>query len=383
MPRLTVATENWFSPAEYRRRLQAVQLEMSRHDLDGLLVFSPANVYYLSGHHSIDSWEFRALVISPDRDPALLLFHFERGRFEASSWLDEAEYYGPGVDPVERLTTMISDLGLAGARIGVETNGPTIDGNRYRQLTGRLAQTKLVDIDRLVDLIRLRKSDEEIRAIERAAELTNLGVAAATEASTAGATDCEVAAAATEAMLRAGSHNPVMMPTVAVGRRSGLAHSEHDGAVIGAGDSVFLELSGCWRHYSAPVMKTLFIEPIDSRHDRYLDYASQMARALIETARPGVPACDVARAGWETIRPIQQEVQFHYNFGYSIGISFPPHWLEASGFYLTQDNPAELQSGMVFHLPLTLRVLGELAAGLSHTIVITDGGVRILTGDAR
>lgn len=291
MPRLTVPTENWFTLAEYRRRLDAIQLDMSRQDLDGLLVFSPANVYYLTGHHSIDSWEFRAAVISHDRDPALLLYHFERGRFEASSWLDEAEYYGPGDDPVERLATMISKLGLASARIGVETNSP-IDVNR--ELTARLNQTKLLPVDRLVDLIRLRKSDEEIRAIERAAELTNIGVAAAIEASIAGTTDGEVAAAATEAMLRAGSHNPVMMPTVAVGRRSGLAHSEHNGATIRAGDSVFLELSGCWRHYSAPVMKTLFVEPIDPRYDRYLDCALQMARTLIETARPGVRACDVA-----------------------------------------------------------------------------------------
>lgn len=83
------------------------------------------------------------------------------------------------------------------------------------------------------------------------------------------------------------------------------------------------------------------------------------------------------------IQPIEHEVQFHYNFGYSIGISFPPHWLEASGFCLTQNNLAQLQPGMVFHLPLTLRVLGELAAGLSHSILITDRGAQILTGDAK
>jgi len=81
------------------------------------------------------------------------------------------------------------------------------------------------------------------------------------------------------------------------------------------------------------------------------------------------------------IRGIEDRIQFHYNFGYSLGISFPPHWLEESHFYIKANNPALLQAGMAFHAPLTMRVLGQYAAGTSRTFVIGEKGTQVLTGD--
>src|SRR5262249_15807543 len=120
--------ESWFSREEYQARLAKVRDRMNARRLEGLVVFSPANTYYLTGHHSIDSWEFRAVVIGHSRPPEVLLFHFERGRFLASSWLDGARYYGPGHDPVAMLLTMIKENELASARIGVEDNAAILSG---------------------------------------------------------------------------------------------------------------------------------------------------------------------------------------------------------------------------------------------------------------
>jgi Xaa-Pro dipeptidase len=375
--------ECWFSIDEYQTRLANVRERMKACDLEGLLVFSPANTYYLTGHHSIDSWEFRAVVISHDKKPKVLLFHFERGRFLSSSWLDEARYYGPGADPVVALLSMIKESGLSSGRLGVEANVTFLGGELKKTLSEKLPAAELVDATRLVDEVRACKSEQELTAIERAALLTELGMQAAVNAARVNATDNQIAAEATQAMLMAGSHNLVMMPTVAVGSRSGLAHSEHNGRKIKDGDSVFLELSACWRHYSAPLMKTLRIGKPDAKWDGMLEVAYKTADAIVRTAKVGVPARDVAKAAHEAMASIENEVQYHYNFGYSIGISFPPHWLEESAFYLTETNPRLIQSGMVFHLPITFRVLGQCASGMSYTIAVTDSGACILTGERR
>lgn len=378
-----VEKEAWFSSDEYQTRLGKVRASMTARGLDGLIVFSPANIFYLTGHHSIDSWEFRAAVISHDRPPEVLLFHFERGRFMASSWLDEARYYGPGNDPIAMLVSMIRERGLEAAVLGIEVNTPVLSVEAKHQLTEELSSAKWVNVARLIDDIRLCKSAEEMTVIERAALMTELGMHAAVSAAEVTASDCEVAAAATHAMISAGSHSLVMMPTVAVGQRSGLAHSEHIGRKIQSGDSVFLEMSACWRHYSAPLMKTVFVGQTDSRQEKMLEVAWDTAETIVQTAKVGVPACEIARAAHDTMRFIENEVQYHYNFGYSVGISYPPHWLEDSAFYLTEANPRPLQAGMVFHLPLTFRILGQCAAGMSHTIAVTEDGVRILTGAER
>lgn len=181
-------------------------------------------------------------------------------------------------------------------------------------------------------------------------------------------------------MLKQGSDNFVMMPTVAVGYRSGLSHSEHGHIQARHGDAVFVELSGCWRHYSAPLMFTTRLgEPFDEWKE-LLEASQRTADIILETACAGVPACDVARAAFQAIRSIEDRIQFHYNFGYSIGISFPPHWLEDSHFHIKANNPEVLRAGMVFHAPLTMRVLGKYAAGTSRTFVITEQGTQVLTG---
>src|SRR5688572_12508999 len=113
-----------------------------------------------------------------------------------------------------------------------------------------------------------------------------------------------------------------------------------------------------------------------------LDVSHDVARAVVLAAEPGVAARDVARRAREAMRAVEDRVQFHYNFGYSVGASFPPHWLEESGFHIKENNPAPLEAGMVFHVPLTMRVLGRFAAGTSRTIEITDAGARVLTGRA-
>lgn len=381
IPETHVPKEAWFSRGEYERRLAAVRRAMAESELDAFILFSAANTYYLTGHHSVDSWEFRAVVVTPDRNPVVLLYSFERGRFMASSWLEEAHYYEAGDDPVAALARIVADAGLRGRRLGIEASCPTVSAVLLERVEQALAGARIERVDRLVDRIRCRKSSEELACIHRAAELTRLGMKAAMEAVSIGVRDHEIAAAATSAMIRAGSHNLVMMPTVAVGHRSGLAHSEHDGVAVQSGDAVFIELSGCWRHYSAPLMGTITMGPVDDLRTELLQTAHRVADVILQESKPGVRACDVADAAREAMRPIEKRIQFHYNFGYSVGVNFPPHWLEESAFYLKTNNPAPLEVGMVFHAPLTMRILGRLAVGTSRTFEITPTGARALTGD--
>ena len=372
--------ENWFSSAEYQRRLESVRAEMTLRELDALLIFSPANVYYLTGHHSIDSWEFRALVIMHHGDPVLLLYSFERGRFVASSWLTDAVFYGPMDDPVSRLAGTIHDLNLAASRLGIELNASNLTVATYQRMAEHLNRANLIGADRLVDRIRMVKSDAELACVRRAAELTNIGLRVAREEIHPGVFDYEIVAAATNAMFRAGSHQFVMQPTVAVGYRSGLSHSQHDSLQAQEGDSIFIELSGNYHHYSAPVMYTTTMGPLDGERAEFLDVAQRTAEVIVEHAKLGVRACDVADKALQTVRSIEDRIQFHYNFGYSVGISFPPHWLEESYFHIRASNEERLRAGMVFHLPLTIRVLGKYGVGTSRTIEITEQGARVLTG---
>ena len=104
--------------------------------------------------------------------------------------------------------------------------------------------------------------------------------------------------------------------------------------------------------------------------------------SVTRIAAAGTPARTVADAGLRFIRPVERDVVFHHYFGYPVGIGYPPSWIETLGFFIRADNPAPLEAGMVFHLPMSLRVAGRLGICLSQTMLVTPEGGVPLTGTA-
>src|SRR5581483_11160045 len=118
-------------------------------------------------------------------------------------------------------------------------------------------------------------------------------------------------------------------PILAAGYRSGLAHSPVGHVQLKRGDSVFIEMACNVRCYNVPVMRTAVVgaDPSPAQAE-LLAAARETAETVAAAARPGVPASEVARAGMGPVKRVESRVAFHYNFGYSIGLGFPPHWLE-------------------------------------------------------
>ena len=79
---MSIPREPAFEVAEYRRRLQRVQTAMTEKEWDLLLLFSPHNVFYLSGMDSENLFDYQCLLVPQDRDPVLIISHFEEARSE-------------------------------------------------------------------------------------------------------------------------------------------------------------------------------------------------------------------------------------------------------------------------------------------------------------
>jgi Xaa-Pro dipeptidase len=375
-----IPKEKRFTAGEQQRRLDAVRGQMVAQEIDALLVFSAGNVYYLTGYHSVNSWDFQCCIVTHQGNPTLLLFNFELGRFLASSWLDEPVLYTAHDNPVQKVIELLEALHLRDRRLGIEENSPNLGVRKYRQLQQLLGTARWTDASGLVDKVRLVKSSEEIDYMRAAAQLTRMGAEAALATVAEGVFDHDVAAAAYSTMRRNGSDFMCIEPIVAVGYRSGLAHSTLDHIPIQSGDSVFIELGACICRYTAPLMRTTVVGPVPAERQEVMEAAQLAVQTIVETAKAGVLASDVARAAHiRAIKPIEDRIQFHYNFGYSVGIGFPPDWLEPIHFFIQLQNHTPLEAGMTFHLPFTLRVLGVYGAGTSETILITPTGCEVLT----
>ena len=372
---MTIPRQPAFGLAEFRRRWEGVRGEMEEAGVDILVTFGPHNVFYLTGMDSENLFDYQCAIISADRDaPVLVIFEFELARAENSALVDDIRSYGPFDDPIA--FTIAQLTGLPGRRVALDRN--TLAVARYGSLAAGLAGYELLDAFGLVEGVRLVKSEAELELMERAAALTDIGVGAATAAIADGVEDRTVAAAVVDAMYRAGSDTLCWGPIVAAGYRAGAAHSTFNGHRIGRGETVFLEITGEASRYVSPLMRTVVAgEP----SPEMLRVEAAVTSALYEirtNAKAGASARSVAARGLAALEPVLEGHIFHHYFGYPVGIGYPPSWIESLGFFIRTDNDRPLERGMTFHLPMSIRKYGEYGVNLSHTLVVEDGGARVL-----
>lgn len=374
-----MAFELPFSTSEYNRRLREARRAMAEAGADAMLFFDPSSVYHLSGFSTVNLWDTVCLIVFADREPVTVFRRFERERFRASSRFGSHLEYPHDGDCITALREALCGTLRPGDTVAVELSR-YLDILSSRRLHASLGEFAVCECTGSLNDTRLVKSEEELAVIRKAAAVTDRGIEAGRSAVREGATDYEICAAITHALISHGSDFMCIQPVVAVGRRTGMAHSSTAGEVVRGGDSVFLEMGACLHRYTSPLMRTVAAGTPSGDAVELADLSSRALDAMIATMRAGVRACDVAEAGARVLKPALSGLDFHFVWGYSVGAGFPPSWLEETGFFLNADNHRELAAAMVFHLPLMLRIPGVAGAGFSETVVVTPNGAEILSG---
>jgi Xaa-Pro aminopeptidase len=170
---------------------------------------------------------------------------------------------------------------------------------------------------------------------------------------------------------------------VCVGWRAGAPHSNRGGEKVRDGDPVWLEFGGCFARYTAPIMRCGVAGKPSDELKELADTSNAVIDAILPKLRAGTPASAVAAAGRRAIEPILDKIAFHHHYGYSVGLSFAPSWRDSGHYVINAKNDRPLAAGMVFHLPMMLRVKGRFGAGFSETVIIREGPPEILSHQPR
>ena len=142
---------------------------------------------------------------------------------------------------------------------------------------------------------------------------------------------------------------------------------------------MFLEFGSAWHRYTAPMMQTVVAGAGPSSEMRKVhDGCLRVVDTLLASVRPGVTFDQAAQEAERALQPLAGKVFFSGVFGYTVGAQFPPSWVEGSGFIARGGN-MEFRPGMVFHLPICLRIPGQWGIGCSETILVTEDGAEPIT----
>lgn len=361
-----------FSTLEFRGRLARVQDAMAEAGLDVLLVHSPENIYYLTGHQTSGYFAYQVLLMPAEGEPRLLLRYLERGNVDEYSWMDRADTWKEGDDVVARTLDVLDDMPGQKRRIGLEKSSWFLTARCCEALTDGLTGARIVDASLLVDHVRVIKSETELRYLRQAGAIAETEIRAAIATLGHGVTEAQVAAEVLHAGVTAGCEYTGLPHHIMSGHRYDVCHANWSPKVVRHGELVLLELYGCMERYHATQMRTVSIGPPDDTVRQAVDTVVAAQEAGFAAMKPGASSLEIdtiTRSAIQKIRP-----DYYNRTGYSTGIGFPPRTAEWEALDFDPHSDWELKPGMVFHM---LALAGGF--GISETIAVTSTGIERLT----
>lgn len=374
-----------FTMEEFQARIQKVKNSMEKQGLDLLLVNTPENVFYLTGHKSPGYYMYMCLVVPLEGEMTLVLRRGEVGNAQVYSWLegDGLVAYDDTDDPLQKTVDVVMEKGFKGGKVGVEFTSWFLTTKNFIDLKEKLANAEIVDASGTVEQARMIKSSKEIEYIETACKIVDKAMAKGIARIHPGCKEKEVAAEFFSEMCLQGSEYYGTEPYVASGPRAGAMHSSWGERIIQSGESVLLEMAATVNRYNGALMRTVHVGKPSETIKEWSKVCIEALNAAIDAIKPGVTSEFVDEACRGVIERAGLYENYRKRTGYSIGIAFAPDWGEGHIMSLQKGDHRVLEPGMVFHMPPALRELGAYGVGFSETVVVTETGCQVLGNTKR
>ena len=377
-----MSEHNVFPTEELNQRLSNVRSQMVEANVDGVVITIPENIYYLT---ELDHWGFFAchLLVVP-REGAMILVCRAMERITIENQVKNARFFGHAdhEDPADYIVSALSELGLLNSRIGMEKSSLFLTARLAESIQAKTPKVEWHDTSNLVSALRMVKSPLEMEYVRKAAKAADAGMLAAINATRDGASDYEVAAECSRAMILAGSEYPGFGPFVRPTSRLGEEHTTWRGEVFRNGEAVFLEIAAAYRKYQAPMGRLVYVGNAPDGAEKSAQLAIDGMKAINSAIKSGAKAGDAYAAWREVARKGGLEDYKRHHCGYLVSIGFPPSWTGGSMVTaLAPNSKLELKVGMTFHTHSWFTNTECVDYFISNTSLLTEDGCEVLTSE--
>ncbi|HEX7227182.1 MAG TPA: M24 family metallopeptidase [Candidatus Binatia bacterium] len=385
-----------FSSAEYDRRYSNIRAMMKDKNLDCLLIIGGSaaygrlwfNVRYVT--NMMGKAEMANYCFFPkDGAPCLVVRpgHSLAGGMLARTAVREVIVGDPNV--LAGIVNTIQERGYEKGRIGIVEYDPftSIPKNHWEFFTARLPQAEFVFVTREFIALRLLKSEEEIEALERSAELGDVAILAMAERVKPGMTEGELFGIAHEAALKAGGE----MGMIQLGSAPMEDPDVNDqrprpvGRVIGPRDFINNEIGIFYNGYESQTGKPIVTGTPTKWFEEMFEIALEAYKRIARTLQPGKSSADSLEAAKFVL-----DKGYEYYGGFLQGMlgANPRHEPQIgfdrvqSGedrFLFDADGNFTYKPGLMFTLQVHLIDKSHTRSlFLGDSYVITEGGAKCL-----
>jgi Xaa-Pro aminopeptidase len=316
-----------------------------------------------------------AVVMTLDDGPILMVPRHILPATEDCAAERVIEYPLSQAGKVAALAELLVELGLADECLGIEFE--FMPHGFARALGERLPKVRIVDASPVMRGVTGIKFPEEITILREAARIADLGVAAAIEAAREGASEIEVGARSSAAMLDAGAEFVNHM-TIRSGPHAAALFPLLTSRRLAKGDCVQIDIGCVYQGYVSDTNRSIVIGPPTPEQRTLMEVGQRMLEAGLAAVRAGVEAAQLWRICRDVAaaRDLDQWMAIPF-IGHGIGLSLhePP--------LIAPTSPDVLAENMVLALEPGLFVPGVGACRPEDMLRVTADGCDILTHHPR
>ncbi len=332
-----------FTPGEFGRRVDAVRTTMRERELAALCVVSPENVYYLSGLNHQGHFAFTLLVLPLEGQPRLVTRAMERVTVAAQVPHCVHITFGDDENPATAAARAVRQVTGSGDRVGLERASMSLPLAVWDEMREMLGDLEWTDGSGLV---------EALRAVKSPAEIEHPGI---------------------PPLIRG---HDILLQEHVIGPRD---------RELGAGDGLFMELSGSVGRYHAPVSRMVYVGRAPAGTERAAEIAIAGLEVVRASLRPGAVTSGVYDA-WQCVidEGLGHDRYRRHHCGYLVGIGFPPSWVGGSAVVgIRKGGDLVVREGMTFHVLSWILDQQPADYVVSDTVLVTASGGEPLTTTPR
>ncbi|HET8884193.1 MAG TPA: Xaa-Pro peptidase family protein [Candidatus Saccharimonadales bacterium] len=372
---------NVFPDEEYTGRLERIRARMDEERFDVCMLSAPENIYYLTG---LNHWGFFGLhlLIVPKKGDLCLIARKMETVTITNQVADKAEFRGylDSESAADFTADIMKEKGFEKATIGIDMGAQYRSYADTKRLMDGLPDANWKNSQDLMTKIRMIKTPLEIAAMRQAGVISERMTEAAIRAIAPGVNEKAVAAEVYKEMILAGSESPSFGPFLRPTARRGEEHTTWGNQFLTPDDTMFIELSGSYQRYHAPMGRFVHLNPPEGQEE-IQKICLEAFNAVVENLRPGMIVKDVYAAWQNVVNEAGLSDYQRHHCGYMVGLSFPPAWAECGdqNTNLNKNSNMVLEAGMTFHV-LSWLVGSRLGDDfISNTVLVTENGGEVLT----
>ena len=373
-----------FTRAEHLDRQARLRAALVEGGFDAILVFAQESHFWLTGYDTGGFVFFQSAVVTADETPITLLTRRpDLLQARQTSTIEDIRLWwdAEDADPAGALREILREKGLQGKRVAVEMNTHGLTGWNLHRMEVAMAGFCTLEFDgHLIRLLRLVKSPAEQQIMRGAGRLLDESLRAVIAAARPGVMDSTLTATYLSVVLGGGGDMPPNAPLFNSGARALYGRGVSQPRRLEPIDQIVVEYPVAVRRYNVKTEWTILLGQATDRQRHMFDTVRGTLDRMTSITRPGTTLGEIFDAHAHGLDGAGYAAHRFGATGYSVGLTYAPTSMDVPPM-IYAGNPTVCVPGMVlfFHVMLGDSDTGY-AAGVGHTLLVTQGAPELLTG---